>query len=390
MVFAEESWPGFVDGLLRGGGSKRLERAVHRLLRAPGAQMPQLGGLLVARFLADVEDLLRSLVDDVIIHADDDLFFLLDRALVGVAGLGDLLLREAVLDGLHHAAHRVQLAEILEGAVFHVPGQPLDEVGAAQRIDRVGNAGFIREDLLRAQRDARRVLGGKREGFVKAIRVQRLRAAEDRRKRLDGDARDVVLRLLRGERNAGGLGVKAHPGGARILRAEALGHRAIPDAARRTIFSDLFEEVVMRVEEEREAWCEVIDGESAAERPLDVLDPIVEGEGEFLQRRRTGFADVVSGDGDGIEARRVKGAELEGVDHQPHRRCWRIDVLLLCDVLLQDVVLQRARDLLPVCALLLRDDEIHGPQYGRGRVNRHRDGDLFKIDAGEEDLHIFE
>ena len=213
-MFAEESCPGLRRRIFCGRRAQRLQRAVHRFLRSSRAQVLQLGCLLVARLLADVEDLLRRLVDDIIIDADDDLLFLLDGALVCVAGFGDLLLREAMLDGLHHAAHRVQLAEVFEGAVFHVLGQPLDEVGPAQRVRSVGHAGFIGEDLLRAQRDARGILGGQRECFVEAVGVQRLRSAENRCERLDGDARDIVLRLLRGERNPGGLGVETHPGGA--------------------------------------------------------------------------------------------------------------------------------------------------------------------------------
>ena len=45
-------------------------------------------------------------------------------------------------------------------------------------------AGLVREHLLRAQRDRRRVLGRQRERLVERVRVQRLRAAADGRERL--------------------------------------------------------------------------------------------------------------------------------------------------------------------------------------------------------------
>ena len=61
-------------------------------------------------------------------------------------------------------------------------GQRLDEVGAAERVGRVGRAGLVREDLLRPQRDPRRALGRQRERLVERVRVQRLRAAADRRR----------------------------------------------------------------------------------------------------------------------------------------------------------------------------------------------------------------
>jgi hypothetical protein len=56
-------------------------------------------------------------------------------ALELVAGLGDFLLRIAALDGLHHAAHGVELVEVVERALFHVERHALHEVRAAQRID---------------------------------------------------------------------------------------------------------------------------------------------------------------------------------------------------------------------------------------------------------------
>ena len=38
----------------------------------------------------------------------------------------------------------------------------------------------------------------------------------------------------------------------------------------------------------------------------------------------------------------------------------------------------------------LRHHQIHGPQHRSGRINGHRYSCRFEIDAGEEDLHIFE
>ena len=111
--------------------------------------------------------------------------------------------------------------------------QRLDEVRAAERVRRVGRARLVREDLLRAQRDPRRALGRQRERLVERVRVQRLRAAADRRERLDRDAHDVVLRLLRGERRAAGLRVEAERVRARVRRAEPVAHDRRPTAAAR-------------------------------------------------------------------------------------------------------------------------------------------------------------
>ena len=47
-----------------------------------------------------------------------------------------------------------------------VRGERLDDVRAAERIDRVGSPGLLGDDLLRPERDARRLLGGKAERLV--------------------------------------------------------------------------------------------------------------------------------------------------------------------------------------------------------------------------------
>ena len=60
-------------------------------------------------------------------------------------------------------------------------------------------------------------LGGrKRERFVLAVGVQRLRSAEYCGQGLQGHAHDVVFGLLRGERRAAGLRVKAQHQATRI------------------------------------------------------------------------------------------------------------------------------------------------------------------------------
>src|SRR3954454_3170887 len=105
--------------------------------------------------------------------------------------------------------------------------------------------------------------------------------------------------------------METHEPRARLLGAEAILHQAIPDFARRTVLGDLLEEVVMRVEEEAEAWTKFVDVEPAATCPFDVFHAVVNGEGEFLQRSGTSFANVIAADGNRVEARSELGAELE-------------------------------------------------------------------------------
>ena len=80
----------------------------------------------------------------------------------------------------------------------------------------------------------------------------------------------------------------------------------------------------------------------------------------------------------------------EDVGDQPHRRTRREDVFLLRDELFQDVVLNRARERLPVGALLLGDDQVHREDHRRRRVDRHRRRDVGERDAVEQPLHVGE
>ena len=220
--------------------------------------------------------------------------------------------------------------------------------------------------------------------------MQRLCAAEDGGERLDGGADHVVVRLLRCEGATGRLSMEAQSPGARVLRAVALDHGFVPDATRGAVLGDLFEEIVVRVEEKRELRDELVDGQATAHSPLDVLETIAKGEGQFLNGGRAGFADVVAADGNGVELGSVLHAKFEGVDDQAHRGFGRVDVLFLRDVFLEDVILQRAGNFLPVRALLFGDREIHGPDHRRRRIDGHGSGDAGQWNFVKEHFHIRE
>ena len=85
----------------------------------------------------------------------------------------------------------------------------------------------------------------------------------------------------------------------------------------------------------------------------------------------SGFADVVAADADRVPLGHVLRAELDRVGHQAHRRRRREDELFLRDVLLEDVVLDRAAELIHRHALLLGGGDVHRPDDGRWRVDRH-------------------
>ena len=338
----------------------------------------------------DLEELALGhvFVDVELVDADDDAVAGLYRLLVVVGGVLDVLLRIALFDCGHHSAEVVDFLDVGERAFFDFLREGFDRVASRERVDDVGDAGLVGDYLLRAERDADALVRRKREGFVKAVGVERLRAAADRGHRLDGDADDVVLRLLRGERAARRLGVEAEHLRARVGDAEALLHYARPDLARGAELRDLFEEVVVRVEEEREAFAEYVRVLSGLDGGFDVGDAVGEGEGDFLNGGRAGLADVVAGDGDGVPFRDVARAEIKDVRDETHRRLGREDVGSARDVFLEDVVLDGSREGVHRDALLLRDGDVHRKKYRRRGVDGHRGRDLVEGDAVEEYLRV--
>ena len=91
-----------------------------------------------------------------------------------------------------------------------------------------------------------------------------------------------------------------------------------------------------------------------------------------------------------MPARHLLRAELDHVHDEPHRGLGREDPLLLRDVLLEDVRLDRPAELGARHALLLADADVEREQHRRRRVDRHRRRDLAERDAGEERLHVRE
>jgi hypothetical protein len=248
----------------------------------------------------------------------------------------------------------------------------------------------VGEDLLRAQGDRHGFLGRQAEGLVHGVGVQALAPAEHAGHRLVRHADDVVQRLLLGERASGGLHVGLHPPRALVLRAVAVLHHAGPDATGRAQLADLLEELVVRVEEEREARREEIDIHAALQARLDVLHAVAQREGEFLHRGGAGLADVVAGDRHAVPARHRLTLELDGVDDELDRRLGRIDELVLGVELLEDVVLERAAEFVPVEAALPAHRQVHRPD-DRGRaVDGLADGDLVERDVGVEPVHVLD
>ena len=167
-------------------------------------------------------------------------------------------------------------------------------------------------------------------------------------------------------------------------------HHPPPQQARRAQLRDLEVEVHPDAEEERQPPGELVDVEAARDRRAHVLAPVGEREGELERLRRAGLLDVVAGDRDRVELRHVPRRVLDDVGDDPHRRFGRVDVGVADHELLEDVVLDRPRELGLLHALLLRRDDVAGEHRQHRAVHRHRHRHLVERDAVEQDLHVLD
>ena len=133
---------------------------------------------------------------------------------------------------------------------------------------------------------------------------------------------------------------------------------------------------------------EVVDAQAALDRLLDVGQAVLDREGELLSGRRSGLADVIARHADRMPARHLRRAPLDHVPAQAHRRIDREAPLLLGDVLLEDVGLDRPAQALGRDAARLGGGDVEGEHHRSGRVDRHRDGDLVEVDAAEQRRHV--
>jgi len=302
----------------------------------------------------------------------------------------DLAFDPAALDGRERPAATVDLLDDIAGGRLEFVGERLDVVGPRERVDRVCGAGLVCQDLLGPQGSPNGLLGRKRERLVFAVGVETLSAAEDRCERLIRDPHDVVLDLLGGERRPAGLGVELELRRGGVVRVEPLLDEPRPQPPGGAELRGLLEDVVVRVEEKRELWGERVDVEPGVDRGPHVLEPVRQRERHLLGGRRPRLADVVPGDGDGVQLRHLLGTEREDVRDEPHRRLRRVDVEVARDVLFHDVVLDGAAEVGAVDALSVAHRDVHREQDRRRRVDRHRRRHLVEGDPLEHRLEVGE
>src|SRR5207237_235769 len=191
----------------------RLQEAVESggvLLRVPrSANLAEPGRLGFERRLRDPQDLeIRLFVHDEIVDADDHPLAVLDLPLVSVCGVRNLLLEEPFPDRGVDAAEPLDPVEVPVGLFLEFVREGLEEIGAAEGVDRIRDAALVGQDLLRPEGEARGRFVRDLIRFVVRVRMKGLSSPEDGGEGLDRRPDEVDLRLLGGQADAGGLRVE--------------------------------------------------------------------------------------------------------------------------------------------------------------------------------------
>ena len=139
-------------------------------------------------------------------------------------------------------------------------------------------------------------LGRQRQGLVQGVGVQRVGTAEDGGQRLDRGADHVVVRLLRGQRHPGRLGVEAQRLRPSVVAPyTSRSHRAqIRRAARNFAISSKKSRWASK--KKLQPGREHVDVQPAGQAELDVAEAVGQRERQLLRGGRAGLADVVAGD----------------------------------------------------------------------------------------------
>ncbi len=298
-----------------------IQRAVYRTLVAPGAVGVEPGEiafqLLAIGPLQHRWQRAAGTVVDVFIDPHHNLLLGLDLLLEFEGGLADHLLHEATLHRRVHAALGIDGLDHGEDLFFHFVGEGFHVVRAAEGIDHVVQSRLFTEDVLGCHGDARGGFGGNADGLVVAVRVQRLQAAENAGHGVDGDAGDIVQRLLPGQVDTRSLGVKAEAARARILGAEAFLDQAVPQAAAGAELGNFLEKADGNVEEKTEAGQEFVRLLAAGDEVVGVLDGRGQGQAHGFGRFRPCLLHVLADDGDRVPARHVGIHPLDVVQQHP-------------------------------------------------------------------------
>ena len=284
------------------------------------------------------------------VHAHQDLLAGLDPRDPRAMGIDQRGLH--VGHGLDRAAALLDARHLRPGAVQQLPDEPVHHHRALEDVRVVQQVGLVRQDLLDSQRPLLVPRAREPQRLVPRRQLDRPRASaapERHRQRLQHDPLHVVLRLGLGQPQRVHLHAVAEAQRLLVGHAVPRTPQLLPQHAHRPQLRVLLDEAHAGVDEERDP---PEHGRHARRRhPLG--HRVQHGargrhrERDLLHRRRPRLLQVVGADVHGVPARDVLDRVGDHVRDQPHRRLGRERVGPAREVLLDDVVLGRARTARP-------------------------------------------
>ena len=248
---------------------------------------------------------------------------------------------------------------------------------------------FFAQHVLRGNRDARAKLARAGQSLVVGVGVQRLQAAQNAGHGLHRDAGDVVQRLLARQIDARGLGMELEAPGARVLGAKPIPRQASPDAPGRAKLGDFLKETDRDIEEEGEAWQELVRVHAACHAVLGVLDRGAKREGHRFGGCCARLLRVLANHRHRIPFRQKAIAELDVIGKDaPRTRQRNAEEHVVGHIVAQVVALVgRAADAFPVGAAPACRGQHEGQQCERGWVVLGA-GYFGQIDALQGSVHV--
>ena len=305
------------------------------------------------------------------VHAHHHLRAAFHCALIIVSRILYLTLHPPAFDSAQHAAEAFNAIEIGLHLALESQRKTFNCVRTGKGIHDPGHTALMRKNLLCAQRNTRRFFRRQCQRLIIAVGVQRLRAAQYRGHGLDCRTHNVVFRLLCRQCRAGSLCMKTQHPRLRILRLEFFPHHACPDLARRTELGNLFQKIVVRIEEERQPRCKTVDVKPLCHRCFDIGNAVRQRKCNLLRRCRSCLAHVIAGDGNRIPLRHLGPSPRKHVRDDAHCVPDWIDIRPARNVFLQHIILYRAREFGHVRTGTPRCRYVECQQNTCRRIDRH-------------------
>mmetsp|Transcript_36701 Transcript_36701/g.57349 ORF Transcript_36701/g.57349 Transcript_36701/m.57349 type:complete len:317 (-) Transcript_36701:572-1522(-) len=289
--------------------------------------------------------------------------------------LGSTLLNTKLWhSGLNSCCHATQGFHLLhdcQSCIVDLVGKGFHHVTSRPRVDHLGDPSLVLKDQLCVASNASGEVCWQRNRLIKGIRVQGLGASHHSSHRLNRCSDHIIVRVLRLERVARGLAVSAEQQGLVVLWVKVLLHEVGPEPPGCTQLCNLHVKIHANSKEERETRSKLVNcGAHRCSTPY-VLQTVCDRESELEMSWGPSFLHVISGNADGVELGQVLGAISHDVADDPQRRGWRVNVSVPRQVLLEDIILDRACQLLRGHPRLLRRSDVEGHDRKHSSVHRH-------------------